>query len=305
MVEKILIADDDLEIADLLRFTFEQEKYAVVVANDGEQALRLVKEEKPDVVILDVNMPKMTGFEVCEKIRQDGATCLIPVIMLTSLSKAKDKLTGIKLGADDYLNKPFEPFELLARVENVIRRSKASLSANPLTQLPGNILIESEIRERLEKDAPFAVVYVDVDNFKSFNDKYGFEKGDGVIKLTATLLRSAVQSIGNESDFLGHIGGEDFVIITTPDRTEALAALIMRYFDDMAPQQYDEDVRRRGYLWGVDRQGQEVQFPLMSVSIGIVSVTAGTYKHYSQIVEQAKTMLKKAKLIKGSAYVAG
>lgn len=305
MVEKILIADDDLEIADLLRFTFEQEKYVVVVAHDGEQALRLVKDEKPDVAILDVNMPKMTGFEVCERIRQDSATCLIPVIMLTSLSKAKDKLTGIKLGADDYLNKPFEPFELLARVENVIRRSKASLSANPLTQLPGNILIEGEIRERLEKNVPFSVVYVDVDNFKSFNDKYGFEKGDGVIKLTATLLRAVVQSIGNENDFLGHIGGEDFVIITTPDRTGTIADLAMKYFDDMAPQQYDEDVRRRGYLWGVDRQGQEVQFPLMSVSIGIVDVTAGKYRHYSQIVEQAKNMLKKAKLRKGSAYEAG
>lgn len=303
MVEKILIADDDLEIADLLRFTFEQEKYTVIVANDGEEALRLVKEEKPDIVILDVNMPKMTGFEVTERIRQDSSTCLIPVIMLTSLSRAKDKLTGIKLGADDYLNKPFEPFELVSRVENIIRRSKATLSANPLTQLPGNILIENEIKERLEKGHPFAVVYTDIDYFKSFNDKYGFEKGDGVIKLTSTLLRAAVQAVGNENDFLGHIGGEDFVIVTTPDRSEPLAKLIIKYFDDMAPQQYDEDVRRRGYLWGLDRQGQEMRFSLMSVSLGIVSVTAGKFRHYSQIVEQAKNMLKKAKLVQGSAFV--
>ncbi|MHB9154450.1 MAG: response regulator transcription factor, partial [Endomicrobiales bacterium] len=170
MVEKILIADDDLEIIDLLKFTFEQENYLVVAVNDGEEALRRAKEEHPDVVILDVNMPKMTGFEVCEKIRQDGDTCLIPVIMLTSLDKAKDKITGLKLGADDYLAKPFEPFEIVARVEALIRRTKAALAANPLTFLPGNVSIEGEIRKRLEDGEPFSVVYTDIDYFKSFND---------------------------------------------------------------------------------------------------------------------------------------
>ncbi|MHB9154508.1 MAG: diguanylate cyclase, partial [Endomicrobiales bacterium] len=139
----------------------------------------------------------------------------------------------------------------------------------------------------------------------SFNDKYGFEKGDSVIKLTAIILRAALSSAGNADDFLGHIGGEDFVIVTTPGRMEALAGTVIEYFDDMAPLQYDEDVRSRGYLWGVNRQGQEMRFPLMTLSLGIAVVEKGKYRHYSQIVEQAKDMLKKAKMEEKSSVTIG
>jgi diguanylate cyclase (GGDEF)-like protein len=303
MPPKIFIADDDQENLDLLKFIFESEHYNVITASDGEQAIHMVKKEMPDLVILDVNMPKVSGFEVCEAIRQDGATCLIPIIMLTSLSKTKDLITGIKLGADEYLKKPFETFELVARVEGLLKRTKASIAANPLTCLPGNISIETEIKKRLEDFKDFAVAYIDVDNFKSFNDKYGFERGDKVIRLISVILKSAVSELGNNDDFIGNLGGEDFVIVTTPEKIEAVAKKITAGFDALVPQQYDEDVRSRGYLWGINRQGQEVQFPIMTISIGALLVKAKSFRDYSQIVEQSKNLLKQAKLDKKSSYV--
>ncbi|MBN1822772.1 MAG: response regulator [Endomicrobiales bacterium] len=302
MATKILIADDDPEILELLKFTFESEGYEVLTAADGEETLKSVKDEHPDIVSLDINMPKLSGYEVLEKIREDGNTCLIPVVMVTSLSKTKDKITGIKLGADDYLEKPFEPFELLARVEGILKRTGESLSANPLTKLPGNVTVEAEVKKHLDGDEEFAVMYIDMDNFKSYNDKYGFEKGDNIIRLLATILRAAMSAVGRKEDFLGHIGGDDFVMVSSPDASKKLAKMIIEYFDDMIPKQYDEETRQRGFLWGINRQGQEIQFPLMGVSIGVATVEKGKFQHYSQVVEAAKMVLEKAKQKKGSNF---
>jgi len=305
MSTKILLADDDPEIMELLKFTFESEDYTVLTANDGEEALALVTEEHPDIVVLDVNMPKLSGFEVCEKIRANGSTCLIPVMMLTSFSKTKDKITGIKLGADDYVEKPFEPFEIVARVEGLVKRTRESLSANPLTGLPGNVTIETEIKRRLEDGREFSVIYMDIDHFKAYNDRFGFEKGDNVIRLAAAIIRAATAAVGNKDDFLGNIGGDDFIVVTTRDKVNDFVSIVMKYFDDMIPPQYDKQTLAAGYMMGNDRQGQEVKYPLMSVSLGVANVEKDKYRHYSQVVEQAKDMLKKAKLKKGSSFEIG
>lgn len=301
----ILIADDDLDILELLKFTFESEGYSVLAVSDGEEAVKKTKQEHPDIVILDVNMPKLSGFEVLEKIRQDATTRLVPIIMLTSLAKTKDKLTGIKLGADEYLNKPFEPVELLIRVEGLLRRMKETLYANPLTGLPGNVSVENEIKERLESGEPFAVMYSDVNNFKSFNDKYGFERGDKMIRAVSEILNSAVADFGSQNDFLGNIGAEDFIIITTHDKVSALAQNIIKNFDERIPQEYDQEVRTRGYVWGVDRQGRETKFSIMTISIGAAIVEKGKYHHYSQIVDKARELLNKAKSTQKSSFEAG
>lgn len=295
MAARILIADDDQEILELLKFTFEEDRYTVITASDGEEAVKLAFDEHPDIIILDVNMPRLSGYEVIQKVRENGATCLIPIIMLTSLSKPKDRITGIKLGADEYLSKPFEPFEIVARVEGILRRTSESLAANPVTGLPGNPSIESEIRRRLETTAPFAVIYIDLDNFKAFNDKYGFERGDNIIKLVAYLLRSSVLDAAYTGDFLGHIGGDDFIVVTSPEKIQQFAEKVMSEFDSLIPEQYDEEVRKSGYLWGINRSGQEMKFPLMTVSLGAVIVSPGKFRHYSQVVEKSKQLLEKAK----------
>lgn len=302
---KVLIADDDLEIQELLKFTFENENFDVVLAGDGEEAINLIKISKPDIVILDVNMPKLTGYEVLEKVRENSATCLIPVIMLTSLSKTKDKITGIKLGADEYLAKPFEPFEIVARAEGLLKRTKVSLSANPLTGLPGNVSIENEIKNRLDKKYIFSIAYIDADNFKAFNDKYGFERGDGMIKLIGTVIQNSIAELGNKDDFLGHLGGEDFILVSSTDKIQAVIEKNIEVFDSLIPCKYDAEERTKGYMMGINRQGQSERFPLMSISAGIVKVDPALYNNYSQVVEKAKEVLKTAKAIPGSIYKMG
>ncbi len=297
---KILIADDDTEILDLLVFTLESEHYNVVTALDGETAYKKVVSEKPDLVILDVNMPGMSGFEVCQKIRENSDICLIPIIILSSLVKTKDKITGIKLGADEYLTKPFETFELMARVEGLLKRAKESLAASPLTGLPGNVSIETEIKNRLSEGKKFCVIYSDLDNFKSYNDKYGFDRGDAIIKLVSAIFRSAVGELGNSDDFLGHIGGDDFVVVTSHEKQKDITDKIIASFDSLIPNQYDDETRKQGFICGVDRFGNQARFPLMSISFGSVSVEPSKFKHYSQIVEKAKELLKSAKTLSGS-----
>ncbi|MCB4791815.1 MAG: response regulator [Elusimicrobia bacterium] len=299
---KVLIADDDLEILELLKFTFENENYEVLTACDGEEAVNLININKPDIILLDVNMPKLTGYEVLEKVRQNSATSLTPVIMLTSLTKTKDKITGIKLGADEYVGKPFEPFEIVARVEGLLKRIKVSLSANPLTGIPGNISIENEIKKRLENNEVFSVAYVDADNFKSFNDKYGFERGDSVIRLIGVILRSAIAELGNKEDYIGHLGGEDFILISSKDKIRQIVEKSIEVFDSLIPCQYDAEERTKGYMIALNRHGNTEKYLLMSISIGIISVDPASYKNYSQVVEKVNEVLKSAKAIPGSVY---
>lgn len=301
MTAKILVAEDDQDILELIKFTLTSEHYHVVWAEDGETAYKLAVSENPDLVMLDVQMPKLSGFEVCEKIRENPSMSLTPIIMLTSLSKTKDRITGIKLGADEYMTKPFEPVELVARVDNLLKRTREVLGANPLTKLPGAPTVEAEIKKRMETEGSFAVAYVDVDGFKSYNDKYGFDKGDTVIKLISLILRNAVSESGAQDGFVGHLGGEDFVIIAAADKIGSVCQHAAKSFEKMIPEQYDDDARARGFLWGTDRLGKQLKFPIMTLSIGAVKVQPGMYRHYSEVIEQAKFLLKKAKLTKGNS----
>ncbi|MDI6757933.1 MAG: response regulator, partial [Endomicrobiia bacterium] len=293
---KILIADDDAEILDLLVYALEAEHYTVVTSSDGETALKKILEEKPDLIILDVNMPGMSGFEVCQRIRENSDVCLTPVIILSSLAKTKDRITGIKLGADEYLTKPFEPFELVARVEGLLKRAKESLAASPLTGLPGNISIETEIKNRLSESCEFCVLYSDLDHFKSYNDRYGFDKGDALIKLVSTIFRSSVAQEGNSKDFIGHIGGDDFVVVTTPEKCKSIAEKISAVFGALIINQYDDAARKNGFISGKDRSGAPAQFPIMTISTGCVHITPGKFSHYSLVVDRARELLKEAKI---------
>jgi PleD family two-component response regulator len=212
----ILVADDEDAIVGLLQEALKSVSYDVLVAHDGEEALEQISHKTPDLVVLDVQMPKMDGYAVCKQIKSDMYLRHIPVLMLTSQAGVQSKITGLEQGADDYLTKPFEMEELLARIRTLLRRARIDLEANPLTRLPGNVTIENEIVYRIKNKSPFAVLYVDLNSFKAYNDVYGFVKGDDVIRETARLLRVVAEPDGG---FIGHIGGDDFIVITTPERS--------------------------------------------------------------------------------------
>jgi len=300
--EKILTVDDDPDILDVLKLTLA-EQYEVVQANNGKEGLELITSKPPDLIICDYMMPQMNGRQFCAELKKDILLRHIPVIMLTGKGEAKDVVDGINAGADDYLVKPFDPDTLLARIRMILRRTVRSLDANPLTHLPGNTSIMEELQTRIDNKEEFAVGYADLDKFKIYNDKYGFEKGDEVIRALGRVLIKIVREKGGPNNFVGHIGGDDFVFITEDSRMESICKQIIKEFDSKVPLFYNKEDRSSGYVVGKDRQGNEVKTGLLSVSIGIVSSVINKITHVGQISEIASELKKYAKTFGKSNYV--
>ncbi len=303
MNTKILIADDDPDIRDVLKITLTEEDYEVIEAKNGEEALEIIRSKPLDLVLLDYKMPKMDGLQLCGLIKRDLLLAHLPIIMVTGKGEISDKIDGIDSGADDYIVKPFEPKELLARIRMVLRRTRRDLEANPLTRLPGNIAILNELSSCIEKKKPFAVCYVDLDKFKAYNDKYGFEHGDDVIRETARILLGTAKECGNPQDFVGHIGGDDFVVITTPDLSDKICEKIIHDFDKISPSFYNQEDRNNGFIVGYDRQNQIHKIRLLAVSIGVVTSEARNITHVAQVGEIGAELKKLAKNEEKSNYV--
>ncbi len=301
--ELILVADDDEDIVRFVEVNLRLEGFDVVTVFDGEQALHAAYDRNPDLILLDVMMPKVDGFEVCQRLRSDGRTRNISVIMLTAKSLSADKVVGLTAGADDYMIKPFDPIELVARVKSALRRSKEMRAINPLTQLPGNVQIQEEVTRRVEAKSPFAVMYIDIDDFKAFNDYYGFLRGDEAIKLLSRCATDAIQAFG-EDGFLGHIGGDDFVAVVEADAAEKAADALGECWDRDVPALYHTDDVAKGYIEVVDRQKKLHRFPIATISIGIASNAHREITSHWEAAEIASEMKQFAKRHDGSGYAA-
>jgi len=303
MTTKILIADDDPDIRDILKITLSEENYETLEAQNGEEALEIIRSKPLDLALLDYKMPKMDGRQVCNLVKKDLLLQHLPIIMVTGKGEINNRIGGINAGADDYIVKPFEPKELLARIRMVLRRTQRDLEANPLTRLPGNIAILNEFSKCINSKNKFAVCYADLDKFKAYNDKYGFEHGDNVIRETARILLGAVHQSGRPKDFLGHIGGDDFVVVTTPEFADSICEKIIRDFDKISPSFYNQEDRENGFIIGYDRQSKIHKIPLLSISIGVVTNEMRDITHVAQIGEIGAELKKLAKNIEKSNYV--
>ncbi|MEA2453550.1 MAG: hypothetical protein QOG04_2260 [Actinomycetota bacterium] len=293
--ELILVADDDEDIVRFVEVNLRLEGFEVATAPDGEQALQSAYDLMPDLMLLDVMMPRLDGFEVCQRLRSDPRTKNMSVIMLTAKSLSADKVVGLTAGADDYMIKPFDPVELVARVKSALRRSREMRAINPLTQLPGNVQIQEEVAGRVSAGTPFALMYIDLNDFKAYNDFYGFARGDEVIKLLAKCAGSSVQESAGAEGFLGHIGGDDFVAIVDPTKAETAAQAIIDCWDQEIPRLYDESDVGRGYIEVADRRKEMHKFPLTTVSVGIATnISRPIRSHWeaSEIATEMKTFAK-------------
>jgi len=299
---KILVIDDDDFIRDTIAKILERHDYRVLQARTGAEGLEIVAQAEPDLILLDVMLPGQNGHQVCFQIRQMPRASHIPIIMLTALSDTTDKIKGIQAGADDYIAKPFDSQELRARVDMHLRRTRRDIQASPLTRLPGNKAVEDALWQHIHQTQPFAVLYIDLDNFKPYNDKYGFMAGDEVLKLLARIIVEATESQGNATDFVGHMGGDDFVIITQPPCAVPIAEFILAEFDRDVVVHYDEEDRQRGYIVGQDRQGNTLQIPIVSVSIAIVTNEHRPLVHPRQIAQIAADVKRYVKNQGGSNY---
>jgi PleD family two-component response regulator len=301
--QTILIVDDDPLIRRIVNKALVAAGYLVVEANSGAAALELAQKAPPSLILLDLMLPGMDGYEVCDRLRLNPHTTNIPIIMLTALDQTEAKVRGFRSGADDYLTKPFDIDELQTRVQAHLRRSERDIGTNPLTVLPGNAQIERVIWKRINDRAPMAVLYVDLTNFKEFNDEYGWVRGDEVIRMLAKHLLNVADLFGNKDDFVGHVGGDDFILISTPACAESIAKELIARFDADIPLFYPEDTRARGYLEVADRRGTKFRAPLVSVAVAIITNESFGLRHPGQVAARAAEVKKLAKSEPGSRYV--
>lgn len=291
---KVLIADDNEAIREGLKEIFLCSGYDVITAADGKQAAHLTYATHPDIIIMDYQMPHKTGFEAVEEIRNYPSCANIPIIILTSNGEKPVKLKGLSLEIDDFITKPADAEEILARVKLLIRRSLQRMDCNPLTKLPGNPSIQSRLEKEIRQGGKFALIYADINNFKPYNDVYGFKAGDNVILQTAKIMENCAFKHDRES-FIGHIGGDDFVCICKYEKAKEISQDIISAFDTLVQGFYPQQDAAQGFIITEDRQGEKQRFGLLSVALAVVhnnfkpllsfaqaSATAAELKHFAK-----------------------
>lgn len=299
----ILLVVNEAETADFLSALLIGEGYDVKWTKSDIEALEVLNAAIFNLVVSDFSSPSISGIEVCKQIRSNFNLRHLSVILLMDTKDPMAKIKGIYAGADDYVEKPFEPAEFLARVKASLVRITRDLDANPLSKLPGNISILKELEARIKSDVFFAVAYIDLNRFKEFNDRYGFEVGDKVIFETGQIIIKALKKLGSPTDFLGHIGGDDFIFISSPERAEEISRVVVDDFDRNVTPYFNEEDRARGYMITKNRTGELSQVPLLSISIAIVTNEMRKFSHVGELGQVAAELKKYAKSIGGSVYV--
>lgn len=309
---KILIIDDSADAIKILIKVLSPE-YTVFFATDGFKGIEQAKEKKPDLILLDIMMDTINGYEVCKLLKKDGETADIPVIFLTAVSESMDEAQAFNVGGADYITKPFVPIVVLARIRNQIKLTEAlmelkrlynlALDANPITGLPGNNSIKNAITAAIETNRQAYVFYADLDNFKAYNDAYGFANGDRVILYTADLFQSVMKELGIAEGFAGHVGGDDFVLIVEKSRALDYANRIIEKFDQGIKEFYNDKDRANGFILSKTRKGEETNFPLMSISLAGVDLPLRDYTNVLQVCDMCAELKNRAKQETGSCLV--
>lgn len=272
-IKRILIISSEKTLREVLNFCFDGWGYEVFLEEFPVTDISTIKRISPDVIVVDVQTARKSQLHICQLLKDDFLTAFIPIITIINKRQLRQQLLEIRQGVDDYCIKPPDPLDLRIRIEMSMKRAQYSYHTNTLTGLPGARILEDLLKEKVKSPKPFSFCYVDIDNFKVFNDAYGYHKGDQVIMQTAYMLYSAVKQSGNPEDFIGHIGGDDFVFITTPDKYKPICEQFILMFDALMPFHYAQDDRLHGYILAKDRTHKLKKLPLVSLSIAVVNRT--------------------------------
>ena len=302
---RILIISSEKNLRDVLSFCFDGWGYEVYLQESLACDINFIKRISPDVVVIDVQSAHKSQLAICRLLKEDFSTAFIPIITIINKRQLRHQLLDIRQGVDDYLIKPPDPLDLRIRVEMAIKRSRFSFYTSPLTGLPGGRIIEEILKDKMKGGSCFSFAYIDIDNFKYFNDVYGHLKGDRVIMQTAYTLHTTVKKFGSNNDFVGHIGGDDFVFITVPDKYKQICQNFIQIFDKVVPFHYSQEDRARGFIIAKDRTRKTKEIPLMSVSVAVVnSVNSVKFKNVIEINERVAEIKCYLKNIRGSKFMA-
>jgi PleD family two-component response regulator len=248
----------------------------------------------PNVIVLDIMLPDIDGYEVCRQLRTNLRTSHIPIIFLTQKDERNDKIQGLELGADDYITKPFDLEELRLRVRNTIKSAEVASLTSPSTGLASGRLIEQQLRELMRKQ-DWGILYIGISGLSAFNEVYGFVAGEEVLRFTGMLLNDVIDEMGTADDFIGHIGGDNFIIITRKELVDPLRTEIAQRFDENVGTHYDFMTRTQGYLVIKDDDGKEEQVPLMTLQVGALTVEDGPFTDIREITEAAAEVRRQAR----------
>jgi len=283
---RLLVVEDDIDIANMLKIYFTGLQYDVDVANRGRDALEKTKQVLPHLIVLDIMLPDIDGYEVCRTLRTSTRTSHIPVIFLTQKDERSDKLQGLELGADDYITKPFDIEELKLRVQGAIRRSERESLTDPRSGLPAGRLIEEQLR-RIIRESEWALLDVRINNFEAFKDVYGFVAGDDVMRFASMLIGEVVDELGTTSDFIGHAGGDNFIIITTNDAAPSIRTKLKDRFAVEVQSHYNFIDRQQGFIQAPKAEGGVEKVSFMTFSAGLVSPSLHSFADIREITELA------------------
>lgn len=283
---RLMIVEDDADISNMLEIFFSGLNYEVDVAPRGSEALEKTRQRMPHLIILDIMLPDVDGYEVCRILRTNTRTSHIPVIFLTQKDERSDKLQGLELGADDYVTKPFDIEELKLRVQNAIIRAERESLTDPRSGLPSGRLIEEQLR-RVIREAGWAMMDLRINHFDAFKEAYGFVAADDVLRFTAMLLGEVVDEFGEEGDFIGHAGGDNFILITSEAAITAILSALRDRFAEEVLTHYSFMDREQGFILVEDGDGGSHQVPLMSLAIGVVTPAEYQFADIREITEVA------------------
>lgn len=268
----ILVVEDSSTLRQMVTMALEARGYRVTGAADGITALHSLAERSPDAILLDLNLPDIDGFELCKRIKNEPRSRNIPVLVMTSMDQPGFEIMAIEAGADDFIAKPVDPLVLEARIEMVVRRMRRERFANALTGLPGNALTEERMAFALARRHPFAAVFVDIDDFKPFNRRYGYARGDLLLRHLADLIAECTSFLECEEPFIGHMGADDFLVLCEPEQAEDVARSIARSFDLSVLDFYEDEDRERGGFTVPGDDGAAARRGPLTLSIAIVPV---------------------------------
>lgn len=283
---RLLIVEDDVDIANMLKIYFTSQGYDVDLALRGGDALEKTRHTMPHLIVLDIMLPDIDGYEVCRTLRTNARTSHIPVIFLTQKDERSDKLQGLELGADNYITKPFDIEELKLYVQNAIARSERESLTDPQSGLPSGRLIEDQLR-RIIRQQGWAFMDVRLNHFDAFKDVYGFIASGDVLRFTGMLLGEVVDQAGSATDFIGHAGGDNFIIITSESAAPEIKARLKERFAAEVQTHYSFMDRQQGYIVAPDENGRMQQTPLMTLAVGIITPKTHFVSDIREITELA------------------